>query len=182
MGLRFAEGAAWSPAAALPPRIFETMPRVTRRTVLTAGVAAAGVAAPDAPATKRVVSCLTLAAAVEGKRVQTIEALAGARRHTASHATGAHRAVLTHYPAIAQSLQLAASAQLRNMATLGGNVLQKTRCPYYRDPRLPWLHWMRRSISPGHAARARSRSRLVGSTGAEGGVSMSDPLGAPVRR
>lgn len=46
----------------------------------------------------------------------------------------AHPAVLTHYPVIAQSLQLAASAQLRNMATLGGNVLQKTRCPYYRDP------------------------------------------------
>jgi xanthine dehydrogenase YagS FAD-binding subunit len=43
-------------------------------------------------------------------------------------------AVLAHYPVIAQSLQLAASAQLRNMATLGGNVLQKTRCPYYRDP------------------------------------------------
>jgi xanthine dehydrogenase YagS FAD-binding subunit len=46
----------------------------------------------------------------------------------------AHPAVLTHYPVIAQSLQLAASAQLRNMATLAGNVLQKTRCPYYRDP------------------------------------------------
>jgi len=46
----------------------------------------------------------------------------------------AHPAVATHYPVIAQSLQLAASAQLRNMATLGGNVLQKTRCPYYRDP------------------------------------------------
>jgi xanthine dehydrogenase YagS FAD-binding subunit len=46
----------------------------------------------------------------------------------------AHPAVLTHYPVIAQSLKLAASAQLRNMATLGGNVLQKTRCPYYRDP------------------------------------------------
>ena len=45
----------------------------------------------------------------------------------------AHTAVLTHYPVIAQSLLLAASAQLRNMATLGGNVLQKTRCPYYRD-------------------------------------------------
>jgi xanthine dehydrogenase YagS FAD-binding subunit len=45
-----------------------------------------------------------------------------------------HPAVLSGYPAIAQSLQLAASAQLRNMATLGGNVLQKTRCPYYRDP------------------------------------------------
>jgi xanthine dehydrogenase YagS FAD-binding subunit len=30
-------------------------------------------------------------------------------------------------------LRLAASAQLRNMATLGGNVLQRTRCPYFRD-------------------------------------------------
>jgi xanthine dehydrogenase YagS FAD-binding subunit len=45
-----------------------------------------------------------------------------------------HPGVLEAYPAIAQSLQLAASAQLRNMATLGGNVLQKTRCTYYRDP------------------------------------------------
>ena len=43
-------------------------------------------------------------------------------------------ALLREYPAIAQSLQMAASAQLRNMATLGGNVLQKSRCPYYRDP------------------------------------------------
>jgi xanthine dehydrogenase YagS FAD-binding subunit len=42
--------------------------------------------------------------------------------------------VRSQYPVIAQSLQLAASAQLRNMATLGGNVLQRTRCPYYRDP------------------------------------------------
>jgi xanthine dehydrogenase YagS FAD-binding subunit len=46
-------------------------------------------------------------------------------------------AVSVEYPAIAQSLQLAASAQLRNMATLGGNLLQKTRCPYYRDPSWP---------------------------------------------
>src|SRR5437868_2759864 len=45
-----------------------------------------------------------------------------------------HPGVRRDYPVIAQSLQLAASAQLRNMATLGGNVLQKTRCPYYRDP------------------------------------------------
>jgi xanthine dehydrogenase YagS FAD-binding subunit len=42
--------------------------------------------------------------------------------------------VLSEYPVIAQSLALAASAQIRNMATLGGNVLQKTRCSYYRDP------------------------------------------------
>jgi xanthine dehydrogenase YagS FAD-binding subunit len=48
--------------------------------------------------------------------------------------TAEHPAILRDYPVIAQSLQLAASAQLRNMATLGGNVLQRTRCPYYRDP------------------------------------------------
>lgn len=41
--------------------------------------------------------------------------------------------ILRDYPAISQSLALAASAQLRNMATLGGNVLQRTRCPYFRD-------------------------------------------------
>jgi xanthine dehydrogenase YagS FAD-binding subunit len=34
---------------------------------------------------------------------------------------------------IAEALKLAASAQLRNMATLGGNVLQRTRCSYFRD-------------------------------------------------
>ena len=38
------------------------------------------------------------------------------------------------YPVLAQALHLAASPQLRNMATLGGNVLQRTRCPYFRDP------------------------------------------------
>lgn len=37
------------------------------------------------------------------------------------------------YPVIADSLNLAASPQLRNMATLGGNVLQRTRCSYFRD-------------------------------------------------
>lgn len=41
--------------------------------------------------------------------------------------------VLRDYPVIAQSLSLAASAQLRNMASLGGNVLQRTRCTYFRD-------------------------------------------------
>jgi xanthine dehydrogenase YagS FAD-binding subunit len=45
-----------------------------------------------------------------------------------------HPTILRDYPVIAQALQLAASAQLRNMATLGGNVLQRTRCAYFRDP------------------------------------------------
>jgi xanthine dehydrogenase YagS FAD-binding subunit len=37
------------------------------------------------------------------------------------------------YPVIAETLKLAASAQLRNMASLGGNVLQRTRCNYFRE-------------------------------------------------
>ena len=45
-----------------------------------------------------------------------------------------HPLVLRDYPVIAQTMQMAASAQLRNMASLGGNVLQRTRCPYFRDP------------------------------------------------
>ncbi|WP_158884253.1 FAD binding domain-containing protein [Amycolatopsis anabasis] len=36
------------------------------------------------------------------------------------------------YPVLAESLLRAASAQLRNMATLGGNLMQRTRCPYFR--------------------------------------------------
>lgn len=48
-----------------------------------------------------------------------------------------HPAVRRGYPVIAQSLALAASPQLRNMATLAGNVLQRTRCPYFRDVSYP---------------------------------------------
>jgi xanthine dehydrogenase YagS FAD-binding subunit len=41
------------------------------------------------------------------------------------------------YPVIKQALMLAASAQIRNMASLGGNVLQRTRCGYFRDHTVP---------------------------------------------
>lgn len=44
-----------------------------------------------------------------------------------------HAQIRAQFPVLAQSLQLAASAQIRNMASLGGNVLQRTRCPYFRD-------------------------------------------------
>jgi xanthine dehydrogenase YagS FAD-binding subunit len=44
----------------------------------------------------------------------------------------ADAAVQANYPAIAESLWLAASQQLRNMASLGGNLLQRTRCAYFR--------------------------------------------------
>jgi xanthine dehydrogenase YagS FAD-binding subunit len=45
-----------------------------------------------------------------------------------------HEVIRSEYPVLSQSLLLAASQQLRNMATLGGNVLQRTRCHYFRDP------------------------------------------------
>ncbi len=61
-----------------------------------------------------------------------------------------HPLVKRDYPAVAQSLMLAASPQLRNMATLGGNVLQRTRCPYYRDP--SWSECNKRTPGSGCAA------------------------------
>src|SRR3954447_13132670 len=44
-----------------------------------------------------------------------------------------HAEIKRDFPVISQSLSLAASAQIRNMASLGGNVLQRTRCSYFRD-------------------------------------------------
>jgi xanthine dehydrogenase YagS FAD-binding subunit len=44
-----------------------------------------------------------------------------------------HADVKRNYPALSDALWQAASPQLRNMASLGGNVLQRTRCPYFRD-------------------------------------------------
>jgi xanthine dehydrogenase YagS FAD-binding subunit len=48
-----------------------------------------------------------------------------------------HPVIRKDYPVIAQALQLAASPQIRNMASLGGNVLQRTRCTYFRDTSYP---------------------------------------------
>jgi xanthine dehydrogenase YagS FAD-binding subunit len=41
--------------------------------------------------------------------------------------------VRRRFPVIAEALLLAASGQLRNMASIGGNIMQRTRCPYFRD-------------------------------------------------
>jgi xanthine dehydrogenase YagS FAD-binding subunit len=45
--------------------------------------------------------------------------------------------VRDRFPMVSESLLLAASGQLRNMATMGGNILQRTRCPYFRDTATP---------------------------------------------
>ncbi|HTE56240.1 MAG TPA: xanthine dehydrogenase family protein subunit M [Kofleriaceae bacterium] len=44
-----------------------------------------------------------------------------------------HPLIERRFPALAQALRSGASPQVRNMATVGGNLLQRTRCPYFRD-------------------------------------------------
>ena len=49
----------------------------------------------------------------------------------------AHPAVLEHHPLLSQALLAGASGQLRNRATVGGNLLQRTRCGYFQDTTKP---------------------------------------------
>ncbi|MEV4944942.1 xanthine dehydrogenase family protein subunit M [Streptomyces sp. NPDC053755] len=49
----------------------------------------------------------------------------------------AHPLVRTRYTALSQALLSGASGQLRNTATTGGNLLQRTRCPYFQDTSKP---------------------------------------------
>ena len=44
-----------------------------------------------------------------------------------------HPLIRQRYPLLSQALLSGASAQLRNMATMGGNLMQRTRCPYFTD-------------------------------------------------
>jgi xanthine dehydrogenase YagS FAD-binding subunit len=44
-----------------------------------------------------------------------------------------HPVVVRDFPVLSQALLAGASPQIRNMATVGGNLLQRTRCPYFRD-------------------------------------------------
>jgi xanthine dehydrogenase YagS FAD-binding subunit len=45
-----------------------------------------------------------------------------------------HELIKTRYPVLTQALLSGASPQLRNMATVGGNLMQRTRCYYFYDP------------------------------------------------
>ena len=64
----------------------------------------------------------------DGLRIGALERMAD---------VGEHPLVVQQYPAISQSLLLAASPQLRNMASIGGNLMQRTRCGYFRDKAFP---------------------------------------------
>jgi xanthine dehydrogenase YagS FAD-binding subunit len=52
-------------------------------------------------------------------------------------AAASDRRVRTRYPLLTQALVAGASAQLRNKATVGGNLMQRTRCGYFYDPAKP---------------------------------------------
>ena len=56
--------------------------------------------------------------------------IGAAARNTA---VAEHRAVRTRYPVLARAILAGASGQIRNMATVGGNILQRTRCTYFYD-------------------------------------------------
>jgi xanthine dehydrogenase YagS FAD-binding subunit len=61
----------------------------------------------------------------DGLRIGALERMADLARHPGV------------YPAISRALLLSASQQLRNMASIGGNLLQRTRCGYFRDVNMP---------------------------------------------
>jgi xanthine dehydrogenase YagS FAD-binding subunit len=51
--------------------------------------------------------------------------------------TANHREVRTKYPLLSMAMLSAATAQIRNMASNGGNLLQRTRCPYFFETSMP---------------------------------------------
>lgn len=69
--------------------------------------------------------------------LQKIEATAGGGLKIGAGVTNTdlayHPTVTAKFPALSEALLSGASPQLRNMATVGGNLLQRTRCPYFRD-------------------------------------------------
>ncbi|MBN8941996.1 MAG: xanthine dehydrogenase family protein subunit M [Rhizobiales bacterium] len=89
-------------------------------------LAKCGVADPDE------VIDISHLAGLDGVRADAGGASIGALARM-SHVAG-HAGIKTFFPAVAEALSLAASAQIRNMATIGGNLMQRTRCAYFRDP------------------------------------------------
>ncbi|WP_223650841.1 FAD binding domain-containing protein [Hymenobacter psoromatis] len=78
-------------------------------------------------------------------------------------AVGEHPLVVQGYPVISESLLASASPQLRNMASMGGNLLQKTRCGYYRDVAFPCNKRVPGSGCPAQTGDNRTLAILGGS-------------------
>ncbi len=73
-------------------------------------------------------------------------------------------AVRRDWPAISDALLAAASPQIRNLGTVGGNLLQRTRCLYFRDPVFPCNKREAGSGCPAIAGRNRELAILGGSS------------------
>ena len=78
-------------------------------------------------------------------------------------AVAASPLVRAHAPAISDALLAAASPQIRNLGTVGGNVLQRTRCGYFRDPQFPCNKRVPGSGCPAIPGRNRELAILGGS-------------------
>ena len=76
---------------------------------------------------------------------------------------GEHPLVRQQFPVISQSLLQAASPQLRNMASIGGNLLQRTRCGYFRDTAFPCNKRQPGSGCPAQDGENRNLAILGGS-------------------
>lgn len=78
---------------------------------------------------------------VRGLPLDRIEVAAGGALAIGATVTNsdlaAHPEVRRRYPALVQAVLAGASGQLRNMATVGGNLLQRTRCGYFADTTRP---------------------------------------------
>lgn len=71
-----------------------------------------------------------------------------------------HRAVRTGFPLLSRAILAGASAQIRNAATVGGNILQRTRCTYFYD--LEGSRCNKRSPGQGcDAIRGRNRAHAI---------------------
>jgi xanthine dehydrogenase YagS FAD-binding subunit len=91
---------------------------------------------------------------------------------------GEHDLVRHRATVLSQACLKAASAQVRNRATLGGNILQKTRCPYFRaEAPLPW-GCNKRKPGSGCAARQglNERMAILGWSDACVAIQPSDPV------
>ena len=71
--------------------------------------------------------------------------------------------IRAHFPAVAQALLASASGQVRNMASIGGNLLQRTRCLYFRDVATPCNKRLPGSGCPAMDGHNRMNAILGGS-------------------
>lgn len=74
-----------------------------------------------------------------------------------------HALIRERYPMLAEAVLSGASLQLRNAATVGGNLMQRTRCPYFRDKNSPCNKREPNSGCSAHEGYNRSHAILGGS-------------------